>query len=197
MAETDWEGRYRTGDTPWEKGAPSPGLADFLAAHPELPRGNVCVPGCGTGHDVRAWAAAGFDAHGFDLAPSAIRLFQEKTAREHLPKAHCSRADFLSDAPAQRFDWLFEHTLFCAIDPARRGEYVQAAVRWLKPDGQFLAVHYFIPDEEGPPFGTTREEVIERFSPWFELKEDWVPRSYPNRTGLERMFWWKRRTTAR
>jgi hypothetical protein len=88
---------------------------------------------------------------------------------------------------------LFEHTLFCAIDLSERPKYVEAAVRWLTPNGQFLAVHYFIPDTEGPPFGTTREEVIERFGPHFDLVEDWVPRSYPNRTGLERIFWWKRR----
>ena len=57
---------------PWEKGEPSPGLVDFLSAHPELKRGRVAVPGCGTGHDVRAFAAAGFAASGFDIAPSAI-----------------------------------------------------------------------------------------------------------------------------
>src|SRR6266568_7533757 len=61
MSQTNWETRYQTNDMPWEKGAPSPGLVDFLAAHPDLPRGTVCVPGCGTGHDVRAWAGAGFD----------------------------------------------------------------------------------------------------------------------------------------
>ena len=70
----DWEHRYQTKDMPWEKGAPSPGLVDFLSTAQSLPRGSVCVPGCGTGHDVRAWAGAGFDAFGFDLAPSAIRL---------------------------------------------------------------------------------------------------------------------------
>ena len=67
----DWEIRYQTNDIPWQKGEPSPGLVDFLAQHPDLPRARVAVPGCGTGHDVRAWAAAGFNACGFDLAPSA------------------------------------------------------------------------------------------------------------------------------
>src|SRR5579859_2043797 len=74
MNQSDWENRYQTGDMPWEKGAPSPGLVDFLSAHPDLPKGTVCVPGCGTGHDVRAWARAGFDATGYDIAPSAVRL---------------------------------------------------------------------------------------------------------------------------
>ena len=53
-----WEDRYQSKDMPWEKGEASPGLIDFLDAHPELERGTVCVPGCGTGHDVRAWATA-------------------------------------------------------------------------------------------------------------------------------------------
>lgn len=177
---------------PWEKGEPSPGLVDFLAGHPELPRGSVCVPGCGTGHDVRAWARAGFEAWGFDLAPSAIRLSEEKTRAAGLT-ARFQLGDFLADPPPVAFDWLFEHTLFCAIDPRRRDEYVQAALRWLKPGGQFLSVYYVIPDEDGPPFGTTREEILRRFAPHFERLQDWVPRSYPNRTGLEWMVWWKRK----
>ena len=57
---TDWEAHYQANDTPWDKGEPSPGLVDWLAAHPAVPRGTVLVPGCGMGHDVRAWAAAGW-----------------------------------------------------------------------------------------------------------------------------------------
>ncbi len=193
MSSTDWEQRYQTGDMPWEKGEPSPGLVDFLAAHPELPRGSVAVPGCGTGHDVRAWAMAGFSASGFDLAPSAIRQCCEKTAQAGL-RAEFTQKDFLADPPPHQFDWLFEHTLFCAIDPARRDDYVKAVLRWLKPGGQLLAIHYMIRDEQGPPFGVTQEELMERFLPHFELQHGWVPRSYGNRTGLELMLWWKRRT---
>ena len=180
---------------PWEKGEPSPGLVDFLAAHPELPRGSVCVPGCGTGHDVRAWARAGFEVTGLDLAPSAIRLATERTRAAGLT-AQFLQLDFLHHAPTQRFDWLFEHTLFCAIDPSQRDQYVRALPLWLKPGAHYLAVNYLIPDTDGPPFGTTRDEVVRRFSPTFELLSEWVPRSYPNRTNLELMLWWQRKSNA-
>ena len=80
MSDYDWEARYQSGDMPWEKGEPAPGLVDFLAAHLELSRGAVAVPGCGTGHDAREWARAGFDAAGFDLAPSAIRVSGIRTS---------------------------------------------------------------------------------------------------------------------
>jgi methyl halide transferase len=192
--EGNWEHRYQTGDMPWEKGEPSPGLVDFLSTlQKPAEHTTVAVPGCGTGHDVRAWAAAGFEAHGFDMAPSAIRLCVEKTKGTGLSNAHYHLGDFLRDSAPQQFDWLFEHTLFCAIERDERDDYVRAVVRWLKPGGQFLAVHYLIPDEAGPPYGTRREELMRRFSPHFELLKEWVPRSYPNRTGLELMLWWRKR----
>jgi len=190
-----------------------------------LPRGTVCVPGCGTGHDVRALAQAGFDAFGFDIAPTAIRLAEEKTQAAALglgtPASHrrashpqqlagetpalpgrgnatFQLADFLRDEPPFRFDWLFEHTLFCAIQPAERDDYVRAVRRWLKPGGQYLAVNYMVvEDTAGPPFPTTRNELERRFRPQSELIADWIPRSYPNRTGRERMFWWRRRRQAK
>lgn len=190
---TDWEQRYQTGDMPWEKGEPSPGLVDFLKSHPDLPRGRVLVPGCGCGHDVRTWAGHGFTATGLDLAPSAVRIAEERTPDELVGMARFAAGDFLEQKPVEPFDWLFEHTLYCAINPGRRDDYLEAARRWLRPGGHFLAVHYLIPDEDGPPFGTTAEEVTLRFSRDFELLAMWTPRSYPNRQGLERMFWWQRR----
>ena len=192
MSQHYWETRYQTQDMPWEKGSPSPGLVDFLASHRDLPGETVCVPGCGSGHDVREWAKAGFRAYGYDIAPSAIQLGADRTQAAGL-RAEFRQADFLRDEPPFRFDWMFEHTLFCAIPPSERSHYVQAVLRWLKPKGHFLAVNYLIPDQDGPPFGTTRDELQGRFSPDFHLKAEWVPRSYPNRTGLELMFWWQRR----
>jgi len=186
-----WEQRYRTQDMPWEKGEPSPGLVDFLNTHRELPGETVCVPGGGTGHDACEWAKAGFRVYGYDLAPSAVRLSAARAERAGL-RAEFRQTDFLRDDPPFQFDWIFEHTLFCAIQPGERDLYRRAVIRWLKPGGSYLAVNYLIPDEVGPPFGTTREELVRRFSPYFRLRSDWVPRSYPNRTGVERTFWWER-----
>ena len=192
MSSEYWEQRYQTHDMPWEKGAPAPGLVDFLAAHPDLERGTVCVPGCGLGHDVREFARAGFAAFGFDVAPSAISLAEQGTKAAGLT-AKFQLADFLQDEPPQKFDWLFEHTLFCAIQPSERDDYVRAVLRWLKPGGTYLAVNYFDCGPDGPPWPTTRAEQLERFAPHFQLLADWIPRSYEKREGKERMFWWARR----
>lgn len=187
-----WEQRYTSGDTRWDKGAPSPGLVDFLRANPDLPRGRVLVPGCGVGHDVFAWAQAGFAAVGVDFAPSAIRQAVQQ-ARSLGLKPTFSRRDFLRDSPARPFDWVFEHTLFCAIPPMCRTAYSDAVRRWLRPGGDFLAVHYMLCEPTCPPWPVSREEIERRFRPDFDLLADWLPRSHPNRAGREWMFWWRRK----
>ncbi|HNQ73605.1 MAG TPA: methyltransferase domain-containing protein [Verrucomicrobiota bacterium] len=190
MNQNYWESLYQAGDLRWDKGAPSPGLVDFLATHKHLPGNTVCVPGGGTGHDAGEWARAGFRVYGYDLAPTAVRLSRAR-ADSNGWQAQFRVIDFLRADPPFQFDWLFEHTLFCAIQPEERELYVRAVQRWVKPGGYYLAVNYLIPDTDGPPFGTTRAEILQRFSPHFHLLEDWVPRSYPNRTGLERIFHWQ------
>jgi SAM-dependent methyltransferase len=166
---------------------------DFLAEQPPLPGETVCVPGGGTGHDALAWARAGFRVYGYDIAPSAVRLSAARAGAAGLA-VQFRPADFLRDEPPFPFDWLFEHTLFCAVDPAERDDYVHAVRRWLKPGGNYLAVNYMIcEDAEGPPFPVTREELWTRFSRHFELQLEYVPRSHPNRAGRERLFWWRRK----
>ena len=193
MAGRDWEAHYAAGDTPWDHGEAAPGLVDFLAARPGLPAGRALVPGCGMGHDAAAWARAGLDTLGLDLSPTAMARAADRW--RHLPRLAFRQGDFLAshDADAS-FDWVFEHTLYCAIDPTLRDHHARAVARWLRPGGHFLAVHYMNPDtDEGPPFPCTREEVLARFGDALELLEEWEPRSWEGRVGRERMFWWRRR----
>jgi len=184
---TEWEKRYRTGDTPWEKGAPHPALVEFLRREPV--HGRVLVPGCGTGHDVRALAATADEVVGLDLAPSAIRA-----AKAH-PAVGGERyvlGDLFALPPKMHgsFDWVFEHTCYCAIDPGLRADYVSAVAGALRPDGRVLAVFYLDPGldpgESGPPFGTSVTELDDSFGTRFKLIHEWPPPStYPGREGRE------------
>lgn len=186
----DWEALYDQGETPWDKGAPAPGLVDFLVAQRDLKRGRVLVPGCGLGHDARAWAEAGFEVTGLDLAPSAVRAAQGKGVRYPV-RFVCGNLFEYRDS--NRFDVIFEHTLFCAILPKDREQYVAAILRLLRPRGHFVALHYLNPrDPAGPPFGVERSEILQRFSVDLQLVAEWVPRSFPGREGRERLCWWRR-----
>ena len=184
---TDWEDRYRTGDMPWEKGAPHPALVDFLKR--SQVHGRVLVPGCGTGHDVRALAATADEVVGLDIAPSAIARAKAQPA---VGGERYQSGDLFALPEKLRgvFDVVFEHTCFCAIDPSLRADYVAAVAGALKPGGHLLAVFYLDPGldpgETGPPFGVTREELDTFFSPRFTLVREWKPAAtYPGREGRE------------
>jgi SAM-dependent methyltransferase len=183
----DWEARYRTGDTPWDKGAAAPPLKDFLARRAIA--GRVLVPGCGAGHDVRAIAAQAdriAEVTGLDLSETALRFARGfvPVGSELYEKGDLFALPMEWDA---RFDWVFEHTCFCAIPPTRRADYVAAISRVLKPGGQYLSIFFLNPGvEQGPPHGATREEIAGLFDPDFELLEEWIPStSFEGREGQE------------
>lgn len=193
---TDWESQYRIGDTPWDKGAPAPPLLEWLATAKRPLGRRILVPGCGLGHDVRALAAAFPESEvlGLDLAPSAVAVAAA------IPASGAVRFE-AGDLFVWRgeFDAVVEHTCFCAIDPARRVDYVRAVTRLLKPGGCLLAVFYLNPydageDRTGPPHETTLPELDALFSPGFTLLEDRIPtRSYPGREGRERLRLYEKR----
>jgi methyl halide transferase len=189
----DWERRYQAGDTPWEKGGPAPPLLEWLAHRGPL-QGKILVPGCGSGHDVRAIAAASQTAQvvGLDIAPSAL----EQARRLSRAGAETYQLADLFELPAElvgQFDWVFEYTCFCVIDPGQRPEYVRAVMRALRPEGSLLAIFYLNPwdpgegpEEGGPPFGVSREELDQLFRTHFELVEEHCPSvAYPGREGRE------------
>src|SRR5204863_4170732 len=90
------------------------------------------------------------------------------------------------------FDWVWEHTCFCAIQPAQRPVYVESVFEMLRPGGQLLAIFYLDPGndspDEGPPFEVSIAELDRLFLPKFTLVREWLPEhSYKGREGREWM----------
>lgn len=162
----DWESMYDSGEGRWDLGAASPPLVAALARDEAGPPGHALVPGCGYGHDVRLLATRGWSATGIDFARPAVREARRQAEATGTRGARFERRDLfrLPGSWDGTFDLVFEQTLFCAIDPARRDDYVEAVGRVLKPGGLLFGLFYNIRPEEGPPFGTTPDEVIHRFA---------------------------------
>jgi len=183
----DWQSRYEQHDTPWDQGAPAPELVRYLGTGSIS--GRVLVPGCGRGHEVLALAARpGCAAGGLDLSSTALAE-ASKNARTRGLVAEFVTGDFfrLPPAMAGTFDWLVEHTCFCAIAPKLRPDYVRAAAGALREGGRIFGIFYLTPDvESGPPFAVSREELAALFDPHFVLVEERNPReSFPGRENRE------------
>ncbi len=153
-----WQQRFERGDTPWDRGAPGPQIAAWLAAGVLAAGQRVLVPGCGSGHDVLALAQAGCHVTALDLAPAALGLTRSRLAAAGRT-AVLVEGDALRWQPAQPFDAVYEQTCWCALHPDHWVGYAAQLQRWVRPGGRLLllamqcrreaAAHGRI---EGPPY---------------------------------------------
>lgn len=183
MDITNWDQAYQDNFMPWDKGAPSPPLVEWLSRNPLT--GRVLVPGCGLGHDVVFLASLGLDAIGLDISPTAV----ERAQIAHPGHAHRFVQGDLFEYK-DKFDAIVEHTCLCALPPEWRPRYRNAVASLLKPGGLLVGVFFMNPDmdpgETGPPFGITEAELTALFEDAFDLVESEIPQAaYPGREGRE------------
>src|SRR5215475_11768977 len=65
-----WTTRYASGKTPWDFGGVTAALKSFLARSSVPMR--VLIPGCGSGYEVQAFHAAGYDVTAIDFSSAAL-----------------------------------------------------------------------------------------------------------------------------
>lgn len=171
MQSTDWNQRYSGGNVPgWDLGRPSPVVLRLLPVvhHPPA---RVLIPGCGLGHDALALDRRGYSVTAIDFAPLAAERARANGVEVQVMDFF--HADF-SEQGLGVFDMVCEHTLFCAIPPSRRDDYVAAAARALRPGGKlfgaFLDFDNAALKRGGPPYGTSASELLHRFNGAFEVE---------------------------
>jgi methyl halide transferase len=158
-----WEEIYQAGRTGWDLGKPTPAFQRLLASG-ELAPGRMLVLGAGRGHDAREFARHGFEVTAVDFAADAVQAMERLADAQ--ARVEIVQADIFDLPPAfeRRFDYLLEYTCFCAIDPARRGEYADVAARVLRPGGTYVALFFPLDGPAGgPPFAVREAEVQDLF----------------------------------
>ena len=133
-----WEKRFTEGNMPWDRGEASPQLGAWLAAGALKPC-RILVPGCGSGYEVAALAAAGFEVTALDYAPVAIERTRKLLEAGKL-KAELVEADALAWQPARAFHAIYEQTCLCALYPDQWRAYADQVHRWLAPAGRLYAL---------------------------------------------------------
>lgn len=148
--QRDWESRYHSGVTGWDRGGISPALTGWLERE-EMPQGRVLVPGCGHGHEALALAAAGRHVTAVDIAAPAVMSLMGELASAGL-HARVVQADLLDWTPAEPFDAIYEQTCLCALHPEQWPEYAERLAGWLVPGGRLFALFMQTGREGGPPY---------------------------------------------
>lgn len=162
MAESSepWEARWRSGQTGWDLGQPSPPFVALLDGPDAPPPGRAAVVGCGSGHDARLFARRGFETVGFDFALTAIATARDLATAEGVA-VRFEQADFF-DLPrgwGGQFDYVVENSFFTAIPPERRAEYAAVVAGLLRPGGELIGLFRAHDRPDGPPFGTSEGEL--------------------------------------
>lgn len=139
---------------------------------------------------------------GVDISPTAVKNCNE-TCDKSLSNLKFIESDFFKDEFGS-FDFVFDHTFFCAINPELRSD-------WGKKMGEItrkylLTLIYPLPrDSEnqvadlstGPPFEVNFEAYDQVLKDSFECIKKWpsdsLPSSNEKRRGVEQLALWKRK----
>ena len=70
---------------------------------------------------------------------------------------------------------IVEHTCFCAIDPARRADYIDTVGSLLAPGGWLLGLFWCHGNPGGPPWGSDPEAVAAQLGQAGLVAELWEP----------------------
>ena len=197
MVPVDWQSAWRAGRTPWDAGTSPPALRKLLERG-VVPSGRVLVPGCGTGYDLAALAHADREVVGIDVSEEARDAFT--AAHGSLPgEVVYEVADFFAYRSPAGFDFVWDYTFFCALDPERRPTWADAMKRLVKPNGVLATLLFPYEDpvsgREGPPWpvnATMVERLLGSSFEVLEVREE--EETHPGREGKERLALWRRQS---
>lgn len=166
-----WDEAWKQGVTPWDLGGRvNPAWASLLqSAEPPLPgngagRPRALVPGCGSGNDLKALAAAGFSAVGEELSTEATAV-AAKTVGE-VEFALVRTGDFFEAPEGEMFDLGYDYTFLCALHPDMRMKWASTWAQRLREGGELVTLMYPVTTKVGgPPYAVSAELYADLLGP--------------------------------
>jgi len=184
-----WNNLYKNNDIGWDLSGPSQPFLDILDSL-DLQNKKVFIPGCGNGHDVIQIANCGAKVIAVDFAETPLKNIKNHP-NFNKNKIELIKSDIfnLNNRFENYFDFVFEYTCYCAIDPVLRENYRDLIHQVLKNGGKFISLFFPIlkPEKDGgPPFGVNLIETINFFKEKFKLiLKNMDLNSHPKRKGNE------------
>lgn len=127
----------------WDAESPSPILVKYLVEG-RVPQGRALVPGCGRGYDVTLLACTDRYVDGLEISPTAIQAAQERLEALPSPPPNSMLSFKLQsffDLPnASDYDFIYDYTFLCALDPMLRTEWAKKMAFLIKPGGLLMTL---------------------------------------------------------
>ena len=162
-----WDQKYLNDDTPWNIRKASPPLTDYIDQLKDKTI-NILIPGAGHAHEVNYLLEKGFKNITIcDISKIAISKLKNVVPKDSVKLI---TGDFF-DLNGQ-YDLILEQTFFCALDPSLRKNYINKTYELLNDGGKIAGVLFDrIFEQNGPPFGGTKEEYEKLFFGKFNIQK--------------------------
>ena len=186
-----WNERYQKNETDWDMGSVSAPLKEYFDSLKDK-KLRILIPGAGNSYEGEYLLQKGFTkVTMLDYAPEAIAGFKKRVP--HYKKATLLCEDFFTHKG--QYDLIIEQTFFCALSPELRPAYATKMCRLLKSAGKLAGLLFTTtPNENGPPFGGSREEYQTLFQEHFIIQKlEPCYNSVKPREGSELFFILKRK----
>jgi hypothetical protein len=184
-----WNRRYASGKTPWDFLGIPEALNSFLCRSSSP--GTVLIPGCGSGHEIKAFHDAGFAVTAIDFSRVAV-----DKARQLLGplSEKIVFGDFFSfDFGPRRFDLIYERTFLCSLPPSRWPRYIARMAELSAHHGRLIGIFLYGHEPKPPPYPLTENRAGELFGTDFRLARTApVSDSLPLFRGMERWQEWQK-----
>lgn len=152
---------------PWDAGQITSPIKDYFDQI-DNKNARILIPGCGSAHEAKYLFEAGFtEIYLCDWARKPLDDFKENVPG--FPFGHLICEDFFK--LDKNYDFIIEQTFFCAINPTLRKSYVKKIYDLLSNNGTLVGLLFDKAFSAGPPFGGTKDEYANLFSPTFKIQQ--------------------------
>ncbi|HTA84315.1 MAG TPA: methyltransferase domain-containing protein [Bacteroidia bacterium] len=162
-----WNSRYEENRTGWDMGQASPPLKNYIDTLINKSIA-ILIPGCGNAYEAEYLLSKGFtNVTLIDIAPTLVNKLKQQFKGKPI---NVILGNFFEHTG--KYDLMLEQTFFCALDPSLRKKYVEKSHSLLNTKGKIAGLLFGkIFEQEGPPFGGTKEEYELLFKPKFNFMQ--------------------------
>lgn len=162
-----WNQKHSENNTPWNINQASPPLTTYIDQLKDKSI-KILIPGAGHAHEANYLLEKGFtNVTICDISEIAIENIKNKTLEG---KITFVTGDFFE--LSGKYDLILEQTFFCALHPSMRKNYIIKTYNLLNDGGKLVGVLFDrIFEQEGPPFGGTKEEYEKLFSEKYYIQK--------------------------